>query len=644
MKRLLTLLLVLGLTQLMFGQSLIKSVLKGDTEKVKKIVLKRARKINKQQDKFGNYALHTAVLTKRVDYVRLLAENGANINARNDNGRTPLMIAVMSSNYNCSEALWDYQPDISVKDIYGNTVLDMVKDEEIAWLIGTPDFLKTYVEHLRDLDRYVDKFPEHPNSKALGLAFYENTNTLGRLYELHRLNVVDPTLVDQKAATLVNSMEKLRTFKKKFPNSTNYEEAVRQVYPDASRVELLEILNIYPSLSYADELKILYVKKSKDIKQCIASLQQFPELTAVVEPIFYEMVDDLGDARVFKKYFPDSQYHASIVSNLYRQLSRSELKQLIDLYPQVNGIRGVKKRYIMKSLRLSDFMAATKEYPGIIKDIDQKALNYVDGYEDARLYPQLVKDSSLYADAYRKGITHTNKLREILDLKERYAGSVDSLDLQLAEKRYLEICSSLQEYRTAADEFPYLKLEIHRLAFEEIDNIKSAQQYIAFFPDSDYASKAAQKSRSFLRRAFDQCNSKREYRDFIATYSSVGDLYDPDMLLIKAQQQIEAIEEYEELMDICKTQAKTAGSQLMNCCSSFGGRGFSVDMNEDDVNINDLSGMITIPMKVNWYGSLSGRHYWIRGELIITSSGQRRWNKISDSGGFSPGCSRGCIR
>ena len=628
----------------MFGQSLIKSILKGDTEKVKKIVLKRARKINKQQDKSGNYALHTAVLAKRADYVRLLAENGADINARNDNGRTPLMIAVTGSNYACSEALWDYQPDISVRDIYGSTALDMVKDEEIAWLIGTPDFLKGYVEHLQDLDRYVDKFPEHPNSEALGLAFYEKTKTLGRLYELHRLNVIDPTLVDQKAATLVNSMEKLRAFKKKFPNSTNYKEAVRQVYPDASRVELLEILNIYPSLSYADELKMLYVKKSKNIKQCIASLQQFPGLTAVVEPIFYELVDDLDDARVFKKYFPGSQYHASVVSNLYRQLSRSELKQLIDLHPQANGIERVKKRYIVKSQQLSDFMAAAKAYPGIIKKVNQEALNYVDGYEDARLYPQLVKDSSLYADAYRKGVTHTNRLSEILDLQERYAGIVDSLDLQLAEKRYLEICNSLQEYRAAADEFPHLELEVHRLAFEEIEDIRSAQQYIAFFPDSDYAPKAAQKSRSFLRRAYDRCDSKREYQDFIATYSSIDDLYDPDLLLIKAQQQIEAIEEYEELMDLCETQAKTAGSQLMNCCSSFGGRGFSVDMDEDKINVNDLSGMITIPMKVNWYGSLSGRHYWIRGELIITSSGQRRWNKVSDSGGFSPGCSRGCIR
>ena len=645
MKQLITLLLLLLSTpQLISGQSLIKSVLDGNTEKVKKIVLKKAKKINKQKDKAGNFALHTAVLAQRPDYIRLLAENGADINIKNNDAQTPLMLAVMSSNYDCSSALWDYQPDISVKDIYGNTVLDLVKDSKTAWLIGTPTFLKAYVNNLSELEDYVMKFPNTPHSEELGMEMYEEIRTLNRLYQLHELNVIAPALIDQKAATLVDNLEKLRDFKKRFPDSPNFEEAVRNVYPNTDRAGLIEILNIYPSLSYADELKTLYIKRGKNIQDHIESLQKFPELSAIIEPIFYELVNDLDDARTFKEYFPESQYHDSIVSNLLDKLSRSEIKQLIDLYPDVKDIDRVKKRYIKRSKSLADFMAAVKAYPNIVTDVDKEALNYVDGYNDARLFLSAVQDSSLYADAFRKGITHTNSFREVLDLKDLYAGAVDSSYLLLAEKRYLEICNSLDEYYKAISKFPHLKSTIEELAFEEVDNIKSAQQYMQYFPDSKYAPDAAEKSRRLLRQAFDQCDSKEDYQGFIADYSSMDNLYDPDYLISEARRKIKDIEEYEEMMDFCETQAKTAGNQLMRCCSSFGGRGFSVNMNKDDININSFAETITIPMKVNWYGSLTGRHYWIKGELIITNSGQRRWNKISDSGGFSPGCSQGCIR
>ncbi|MBL0119546.1 MAG: hypothetical protein IPP89_11315 [Saprospiraceae bacterium] len=49
-------------------------------------------------------------------------------------------------------------------------------------------------------------------------------------------------------------------------------------------------------------------------------------------------------------------------------------------------------------------------------------------------------------------------------------------------------------------------------------------------------------------------------------------------------------------------------------------------------------------MQVSWTGSMSGTHYWINGKLIYdTTNNSRKWVKISDSGGFSSGCSNGCI-
>ena len=83
--------------------------------------------------------------------------------------------------------------------------------------------------------------------------------------------------------------------------------------------------------------------------------------------------------------------------------------------------------------------------------------------------------------------------------------------------------------------------------------------------------------------------------------------------------------------------------KLMECCGS-GGRNLQADVDFEHVNTSKLLGEITVPMKVSWNGAWSGNYYWIRGQIIIhISTGKIEWQKINDGGGFSPGCSQGCI-
>ena len=97
--------------------------------------------------------------------------------------------------------------------------------------------------------------------------------------------------------------------------------------------------------------------------------------------------------------------------------------------------------------------------------------------------------------------------------------------------------------------------------------------------------------------------------------------------------------------------ANQAASNLMSCCSKWGGNNLKAQVywDADDngtcqTRISKLTGNITITMLVSWTGSLSGTYYWIKGRLVFnTSSKTRSWEKLSDSGGFSPGCSNGCI-
>lgn len=85
-------------------------------------------------------------------------------------------------------------------------------------------------------------------------------------------------------------------------------------------------------------------------------------------------------------------------------------------------------------------------------------------------------------------------------------------------------------------------------------------------------------------------------------------------------------------------------NSLMNCCSSYGGTNIRSDIDYQEVRLNEVTGSFTIPMTVNWQGSLSGNNYWIKGKLIISSNGTKTWLKIKDSGGFYAGCSQGCVK
>lgn len=88
----------------------------------------------------------------------------------------------------------------------------------------------------------------------------------------------------------------------------------------------------------------------------------------------------------------------------------------------------------------------------------------------------------------------------------------------------------------------------------------------------------------------------------------------------------------------------TVANAMMNCCSSWGGTNVGASVDYEGVRMNELTGAFTIPMTVKWQGSLSGNRYWIQGKLIVNGDGTKSWLKIKDSGGFYPGCSKGCIR
>ncbi len=88
----------------------------------------------------------------------------------------------------------------------------------------------------------------------------------------------------------------------------------------------------------------------------------------------------------------------------------------------------------------------------------------------------------------------------------------------------------------------------------------------------------------------------------------------------------------------------SVAKRLMSCCSSWGGNDVYSSVDYYLVKMNSTTGVLTIPMKVGWKGSLSGSSYWIEGKLVRYLNGRNKWIKIRDNGGFQSGCSNSCIR
>jgi len=63
----------------------------------------------------------------KLEYVKLLVENGANLNAQDSVGNTPLIAAIILNQFEIAFYLLDSGADKSLKNNFGNTALDIFK-------------------------------------------------------------------------------------------------------------------------------------------------------------------------------------------------------------------------------------------------------------------------------------------------------------------------------------------------------------------------------------------------------------------------------------------------------------------------------------------------------------------------------------
>ncbi|CAD8152793.1 unnamed protein product [Paramecium octaurelia] len=125
--------------------------------------------------------LHHAVSNNSIEVIKILVENGADLDARDMMGRTPLHIAAKNNNCDTVRVLLVYQANPSIKTVAGKTAQDLTEMPVIKALVKNAKklhFMMNLQPSKKKKDFWVEKaivyFQEDDPEKILKLQLYKN--------------------------------------------------------------------------------------------------------------------------------------------------------------------------------------------------------------------------------------------------------------------------------------------------------------------------------------------------------------------------------------------------------------------------------------------------------------------------------------
>ena len=155
------------MTQDELNQKLFDAVEKQNVNEVESL-LKWGADVN-ARDKDGDTPLHLAVIEKNFDLVKLLIEYGADVNALDKNGYNSLNIAASRGYFDITKLLIEYGADPFITDNDGKTPLDICQNDDIRSL------LEKYMEEYHSIQEKIKRYePSIFDNDLLDSAYYNN--------------------------------------------------------------------------------------------------------------------------------------------------------------------------------------------------------------------------------------------------------------------------------------------------------------------------------------------------------------------------------------------------------------------------------------------------------------------------------------
>jgi ankyrin repeat protein len=169
-------------------EKLLEASEKGDVEKVKKL-LKEGANVN-AKDKIGRSPLHKAAFYRHIEIVKLLIENGANVNAKDNYGYTPLHDAAISGHIEIVKLLIENGAYVNAKSYLDWTPL------HYAAFYGHIEIVKLLIEKGANVNAK-DNYGWTPLHYA---AFYGHIEVVKLLIE----HGADPNIKNNKGKTAID--------------------------------------------------------------------------------------------------------------------------------------------------------------------------------------------------------------------------------------------------------------------------------------------------------------------------------------------------------------------------------------------------------------------------------------------------------
>ena len=135
------------------NQTLLESIANGNIQNVQASISSGIN-INEKINQLGWTALHAAVMFKQIDIVKLLIQNHADVNAKDDSGQTPLFLAVESGQTDTVDLLIENNADVNITTNNGENALSQ------AQKIGLTSISNTLIQH--------NAVPPSPNTSNIG--------------------------------------------------------------------------------------------------------------------------------------------------------------------------------------------------------------------------------------------------------------------------------------------------------------------------------------------------------------------------------------------------------------------------------------------------------------------------------------------
>lgn len=110
-------------------------------------------------DSYGRPILLSAI--SHLENSKILIESGANINSIGANGKSALHKAIQIKNYDVAYYLLQQRADVSIRNKFGQTPIDIIKQFGDAGVNPRTHYYQYYIKVLEFLDIPIDSVPSH---------------------------------------------------------------------------------------------------------------------------------------------------------------------------------------------------------------------------------------------------------------------------------------------------------------------------------------------------------------------------------------------------------------------------------------------------------------------------------------------------